>query len=176
MIRIALNLNKEPAMTHFHQFKINSFFLILAAASSLEAASIFPRGCEVSGFAYQNQYLILNETGKQAYYLIQNHSESKIEIEHEAPDEAFMSPPLHASFEPKNWGAFASDVKELNFTCYKNIEGNSTIIDCKEVLEICQYPRVRFALSNMGNYWVSFDKSQTSVIEESVAKGIYLKW
>ncbi|HAT8961810.1 TPA: enhanced entry protein EnhB, partial [Legionella pneumophila subsp. pneumophila] len=29
---------------------------------------------------------------------------------------------------------------------------------------------------NMGNYWISTNKSQNEVIQESVAKGIYLKW
>ncbi len=141
-----------------------------------QAIGAFPRGCEVSGFGYNQDYLILNETGKQTYYLIQNHSDSKIELEHPASEEAFMSPPLHATLEPMNWGAFASDVKNLNFKCYKHIGETTASVECRDVLDICQYPRVRFALSNMGNYWVSFNKSQNAIIQDSVDKGIYLKW
>ncbi|HAT9099651.1 TPA: enhanced entry protein EnhB, partial [Legionella pneumophila subsp. pneumophila] len=136
----------------------------------------FPRGCEVTGFGYSENYLILNETGNQTYYLIQNRSDSKIELERFDNSDAFMIPPLQASLDPMSWAAFASDVKNLNFKCYKHVDENTALVDCRDVLEVCQYPRVKFALSNMGNYWISTNKSQNEVIQESVAKGIYLKW
>ena len=138
--------------------------------------SSFPRGCEVSGFGYNQNNLILNDNGMQAYYLIQNRSNDKIALERRVNGEAFMSPPLMATLEPMNWAAFASDVKNLNFKCYKHEGEDAFIVDCREVLDVCQYPRVRFALSNMGNYWISTNKSQHDVIQDSVAKGIYLKW
>ena len=153
-----------------------SLMLSALLVSSLNAASSFPRGCEVSGFAYDQNYLVLNETGDQSYYLIQNRSEGKVELERHDTAEAFMSPPLLASLEPTNWAAFASDVKNVNFKCYKRAEENTSLVDCKDVLEVCRYPRVRFALSNMGNYWISTNKTQANVIQDSVAKGIYLKW
>ncbi|MCL5272532.1 MAG: enhanced entry protein EnhB [Gammaproteobacteria bacterium] len=149
---------------------------MLVLINTTQAASIFPRGCEVSGFGYDQNFLILNDTGEQSYYLIQNRSESKIELERHESGDVFMSPPLQATLEPANWAAFASDVKNLNFKCYKHVEENTTAIDCRDVLDVCQYPRVRFALSNMGNYWISFNKTQHDVIQDSVAKGIYLKW
>jgi hypothetical protein len=145
-------------------------------ASTLHAASSFPRGCEVRGFDYNQNNLILNETGDQSYYLIQNHSNTPIELERITTEESFMSPPLHATLDAMNWGAFASDIKNLNFKCYNRVENNIVPVSCRDVLEICQYPRVKFALSNMGNYWISFNKPQDSVIQDSVAKGIYLKW
>lgn len=144
--------------------------------STVNAASVFPRGCEVSGFGYDQNLLILNETGAQSYYLIQNRSDSKIELERHDNADAFMSPPLQADLEPSNWAAFASDVQNVNFKCYKHVEDNTSLVNCKDVLEVCQYPRVRFALSNMGNYWISINKPQQNIIQDSVAKGIYLKW
>lgn len=153
--------------------------LVLVSALLLNAAhagSSFPRGCEVSGFGYNQNYLILNESGEQSYYLIQNRSDAKIELERHETDDAFMSPPLQASLEPTNWGAFASDVKNVNFKCYKHVDENTSVVDCRDVLDVCQYPRVRFALSNMGNYWISTNKPQNLVIKDSVDKGIYLKW
>ena len=87
-----------------------------------------------------------------------------------------MTPPLQASIDPMNWAAFASDVKNINFKCYQHVNENTVNINCEDVLEICQYPRVRFALSNMGTYWISANKSQNAIIQDAVAKGIYLKW
>ena len=153
-----------------------SLMLSLVLVSTVNASSSFPRGCEVSGFAYDQNFLVLNERGDQSYYLIQNRSDTKIELERHDTDDAFMSPPLQASLDPMNWGAFASDVKNVNFKCYTHAGENTAQVDCRDVLEVCQYPRVRFALSNMGNYWISVNKAQNGVIQDSVAKGIYLKW
>lgn len=165
----------EVIMSRFSRINTSVLFSAMLM-SSAHAVSSFPRGCEVSGFGYSQNYLLLNDTGKQSYYLIQNHSDARVELEHQASDDAFMNPPLHATLESMNWGAFASDIKNLNFRCYKHIGESASPVDCREVLDVCQYPRVRFALSNMGNYWVSFNKPQNSVIQDSVAKGIYLKW
>ncbi|TAL63457.1 MAG: enhanced entry protein EnhB [Legionella sp.] len=147
-----------------------------AAIAAPAATSPFPRGCEVTGFGYNQNYLILNESGDQTYFLIQNRSTDKIELERQDTGDAFMTPPLQTTLEPSNWAAFASDVKNLNFKCFKHQNENTAVVDCREVLEVCQYPRVKFALSNMGNYWISTNKSQNEVIQDSVAKGIYLKW
>lgn len=144
--------------------------------SAGKPASNFPRGCEVTGFAYSQNLLILNESGDQSFYLMQNRSNTKIELERHELGDAFMSPPLQATIDPMNWAAFASDIKNLNFKCYQQVNGNTANIDCRDVLEVCQYPRVKFALSNMGNYWISSNKTQYGIIQDSVAKGIYLKW
>lgn len=164
-------------MSIFKQFTSPFVFSsVLLSMVGFTHAGAFPRGCEVTGFGYQQNHLILNETGEQAFYLIQNRSDTKIEMERQGHSDEFMSPPLQASIDPTNWAAFASDVKNLNFKCYKQQDENTAAIDCRDVLEVCQYPRVRFALSNMGNYWISTNKAQNAVIQDAVAKGIYLKW
>lgn len=137
----------------------------------------YPRGCEeTKNFGFGQNVLILNATGDQAYFLIQNKSPNTIEFQRSDANEGFMTPPLQATLEASNWAAFASDVKNLNFKCYTRQNENTALVDCKDVLDICQYPRARFALSNMGNYWISSNKPQEAVIQDSVAKGIYLKW
>jgi hypothetical protein len=152
------------------------FVLAASFAFAAPKPSSFPRGCEASGFTYGSTALVLNEFGAQSYYLIQNKSQSPLELVRLQSSEDFMSPPLHVTLDPQSWGAFASDVKELNFRCFRKEAGNETTVSCSEVLDICRYPRVRFALSNMGNYWISANKSQREVIQDSVNKGIYLKW
>ncbi|MCA0403656.1 MAG: enhanced entry protein EnhB [Proteobacteria bacterium] len=136
----------------------------------------FPRGCEVRGFGFDSDYLILNDSGSQSFYLIQNRSNLQIILQrHEAPD-VFMAPPLNATLDPAHWGAFASDVENLHFQCFTQDNENPVKIDCREALDVCQYPRAKFALSNMGNYWVSINKPQTQVINEAANEGIYLRW
>ena len=159
--------------------KITIFVICFLSLIGLAQArpSFFPRGCEVKGFGYNEDYLILNENGEQTFYLIQNRSTKQIEIEHhELEEEVFMSPKLESKISPNRWSAFASDVKNMYFNCFF-IEKNERVqTKCSEVLEVCQYPRVRFALSNSGNYWVSTNKSQNQVVSESIKKGIFLRW
>lgn len=137
----------------------------------------FPRGCEVRGFGFSTNFLVLNENGEQAFYLIQNKSDKTIELEHhETNPEVFMSPKLECKISPTRWSAFASDIKNMYFSCTANNNGERVPVRCSDVLEICQYPRVKFAISNMGSYWVSTNKPQTQVVQDSIHKGIFLRW
>lgn len=141
------------------------------------ADTIFPRGCEVSGFGFQNLYVTFNDTGEQTYFLVHNSSQLNIELERIAVKEAFMTPRLQTKLNANQWAAFASDVSNTHFKCFiRETENTITPVTCSDVLQVCQYPRVRFALSNMGSYWVSTNKPQQQVIKDSTVKGIYLKW
>ncbi|HVT62013.1 MAG TPA: enhanced entry protein EnhB [Legionellaceae bacterium] len=164
----------------FYKKLATVFALSLSAFSFTQAApasSIFPRGCELSGFAFDKNFLILNETGKQTFYLMQNHSNQTIESEHyETRADVFMSPKMEAKLGPSHWSAFASDEANLYFQCFVHQKNERIAINCGDVLDICQYPRVKFALSNQGNYWVSTDKTRQQVITDATAKGIFLHW
>lgn len=152
------------------------FILNLCGSGIVASAPMFPHGCEVTGFGYIDNYLILNEHGQQAFYLIQNHSDKMIEMEIYETKNVFMSPKLHSTLDPKNWSAFASDIENQHFKCFTQENDAVEIVKCSDYLDVCQYPRVKFALSNMGNYWVSTNKEQGQVIKDAVAKGILLRW
>lgn len=153
------------------------FSSFLVSITHAKITSIFPRGCEVSGFGYSDNFLILNETGEQTFYLIQNHSDKQIELEHyETDPDVFMSPKLQSKLGPGRWAAFASDVENMYFNCFIYKKEERVAVKCDELLDVCQYPRVKFALSNMGNYWVSTNKPQNQVIRDSIKKGIFLRW
>lgn len=155
-------------------------FIIICTLSFIGStpgmAATFPKGCEVTGFGYSDNYLILNETGDQTFYLIQNRTDDQIELERYETRDVFMSPSLQSKLNPDRWSAFACDVANMHFKCFKHKDNNTVLVNCGDVLEVCQYPRVKFALSNMGNYWVSTNKPQSSVIKEAIAKGILLRW
>lgn len=161
------------------QYRVTSLQILLVGCLGIQSsiAAVFPRGCEVTGFGFKENYLVLNEKGEQSLFLIQNHSDKKIELEHHETQEVFMSPQLQSKIEAGNWSAFASDVQGFYFKCFKYEDDNKVDqVNCSEVLEICQYPRVKFALSNMGTYWISTNKAQEQVVKDATAKGLYLKW
>ncbi|MDP3559166.1 MAG: enhanced entry protein EnhB [Legionellaceae bacterium] len=149
--------------------------------SGISLAWAFPKGCQPTGFSFTEHYLFLSDVSGQQLFLIQNKSLDLIEIKHHERADEFMSPSLTAKIHANNWSAFASNIPNLGFECYRvnqTAEGpdTSTLISCAEALNICQYPRVKFALSNMGNYWVTADKPQADVIKDVADQGIYLRW
>ena len=157
-------------------YKFMNTLLLTSLFVNPLSASTFPRGCEVRGFGFQQNFLILNDKGQQAFYMVQNRSNKAIELEHVETKDVFMSPKLHSKLDAGQWAAFASDIQDLYFKCYIQNGEDTMTLNCNEVLDICQYPRAKFALSNMGNYWVSTNKSQLQVIKDAAAKGIYLRW
>ena len=160
-------------------FKIFTTISLLLTLNLSHAANIFPRGCLITGYGFNKNYLVLNEHGSQTLFLIQNRSNTNLELEHvETRPNVFMSPKLESQLAAQNWAAFASDTANTYFKCYTRtgVSKERIRINCQDVLDVCQYPHVKFALSNMGNYWVSTDKSQQQVIKDATKKGIYLKW
>lgn len=163
---------------------LKSFFKI-AAVLSLTSFSIleaqaqgFPGGCKVSGFGFNGAHLVLNRDGNQTYFLVQNKITYPIELQRIETHNLYISPPLTAHIDGGNWAAFASDVDHMVFQCLNVTDANQPVkVNCEQVLAICQYPNVRFAASNMGNYWVSVNKNQQEIINDSTkATGIYLRW
>lgn len=153
-----------------------AYVALFSLSVSTALATPFPRGCEISGFSYAGRYLVLNGEGTQTFFLLQNRSNQPIQLQRHETRDVFMSPKLESNLAPSNWSAFASDEQSMNVQCTM-IQGEAkTPVNCSDVLDVCRYPRVRFALSNMGNYWVATNKTQDLIIKEAVAKGIYLKW
>ena len=158
------------------QFILFVSAMILSLSFNPSYAEPFPRGCEITGFSFDNGTLLINDTGRQSFYLIRNHGTTPIQLQRIETRDVFMSPPLIAKIDATNTAAFASDVANFHFQCLTTNTEAVTPIDCRDVLEVCEYPRVKFALSNMGNYWVSINKTQQEIINDAVSKGIYLKW
>lgn len=158
--------------------KIILLFIVTTFIKTFAFAGKYPRGCEVKGFGYNENFLILNDEGQQTFYLINNQSEKTIKLKRFETRDVFMSPTLETKLDAGNWAAFAADIENLHFNCFleDNNTKTETEVSCQELLDICQYPRVKFALSNMGNYWVSTNKSQSRVIKDAIAKGILLRW
>ena len=158
-------------------FLIQGMFVLLLTITT-KYTHAFPRGCKPIGYySYQN-HIIFNDTGLQSYFLIENNSTQKIQLQRIETHGTYISPALAVKLSPKNFAAFASNIANFHFLCV-SLDENNTAIDilkCANVLSVCQFPKVKFANTNLGNYWVSYNKSQSEVINESVHKGIYLKW
>lgn len=139
-------------------------------------AANFPKGCHAQGYQFIDGRLKLNDEGNQTLYLIKNHSKEHVKLKRYEEQESFMAPSLRAKLLPRRWAAFASDVKAFEFSCSTVATATDHKSHCDQVLSICQYPRVKFATSNMGNYWVSINKSLRNTMRDAIRKGILLRW
>lgn len=146
------------------------------------AATTFPRGCEAVGFQYINNEIKLqpvkNEKNEvQTLYLLHNQAKFIIEVQNKVDKELIVAPIWKVSLRQKRWAAFAIDKKSILFNC-KKPERNGTVaaINCQDVLAICQYPRAKFSLSNLGTYWVTNNRSKNEVVRRASGKGILLRW
>ncbi|MDP1614856.1 MAG: hypothetical protein Q8L68_03585, partial [Methylococcales bacterium] len=147
--------------------------LLLSGAA---IAHDFPKGCEPRDFQFSNYNLVLNEQGDQRLFLIQNRSTEAVDLSRLQGRNDFMNPSLSAKLAPGTWAAFASDIANLNFECHITEGENTRKIDCAQALDVCEYPRAKFALSNMGNYWISANKPRQNIVQDAATKGIYLHW
>lgn len=153
---------------------LSTSFILLASSCAIA----YPKGCEVSGFAFQNNHLVLNDNGQQTLFMIQNIGKVNLQVEHvETRPDVFMSPKLESKININQWSAFSSDIGNFYLKCSISDGDNVNVnVNCADYLSICQYPRAKFPLSNYGTYWVSTNKDISQVIQETVKKGIYLKW
>jgi hypothetical protein len=157
-----------------NSLRIFSYCFLIA--SSLGWANNFPRGCEEIGFGFQSPVITFNDSGSQTFFLVHNNSPELVALERLNTEESFMTPKLQAQIDANQWAALASDISNMHFKCLRHTADGDVLIQCKSVLSVCQYPRVKFALSNRGSYWVSTNKSLQQVVHEATQKGIYLKW
>lgn len=150
----------------------------LLAVINCQAGSKFPRGCQPVGHEFKDGNLVLDQDeSKQTLYFIHNNSNRKLHLQNMKDPGAFMTPNWETHVNHNRWVAFATDHKRIIFRC-KTLSSRlgDEYTDCENILQVCQYPKAKFALSNLGNYWVSTNKSLNSTVRASIRKGILLRW
>lgn len=162
---------------YIRQFAFASAFALLLlsldAAASDNMTHSLPRGCESTGYVFNNNLLVLNQAGKQRLFLIQNSGDRTITIKHKTLKPVFMGVGYNSSINIKKWSALATDEKDMHFICIDKVSNHN--IPCETILSVCQYPHVKFALSNRGIYWVSKNKTLYQSKRLARTKGIYLR-
>lgn len=167
------------------QYVIVLFCALLLVATNADAKRKkpkreFPRGCQQVGFSFMNDHLDLKpivDEGDQTLYLFGNKTQQRVLIKYMELGDAFMVPDWHTVMQGNRWAAFATDKKQLYFKCsLVSRKGQLTPTNCNNVIRICQYPRAKFASHNMGNYWISQNKSRSGVVREAIQTGILLRW
>lgn len=145
-------------------------------------AVTFPRGCEATGYEFNAQQLVLNASKdpslpQQTLFLIRNKTTSRLHLKYEEQQDVIISPDWETELNRNHWAAFATDKNGLHFNCtLLDRKTGRTPVDCATQVDVCQYPRAKFALSNRGDYWVATNESLHRVVRAAINKGILLRW
>lgn len=162
---------------------------LIGLAGAVLAASVlsanaepkqFPNGCKPVGFSYENGKLNLTPVSSsenvQTIFLFHNRSPQSIKfVSEKLPGQDFVPQYIHA-MAPEQWSAFSISSKHLQFTCSSNDGEASSPISCEGSLDICQYPRAKFADHNSGTYWLKSASTMQEMIQVIVDDGILLRW
>ncbi len=151
------------------------FFILFSSVINANQLGL-PRGCEAIGFEFKDNNIILNQLNEQSIYFIQNISQSIIYLLHQEKTQVFMSLSWQAKLNKNLWATLALNEANMNFNCNKITKGQISIVNCTDVIRVCQYPRVKFTLSNQGTYWISKNKKLRQSMSKAIKKGILLSW
>lgn len=141
----------------------------------------FPSGCYQQGFDFKYQVLQLHPPkagNEQSMYFIHNLSmSSPVSLyQMRTGDEPFI---MHINNEiaPNQWGVFASDEAIDRFICTVPERGSQygKIVDCKTILDVCEYTNVKFSSINAGNYWVVESSGMRSAQRSVINQGSLLR-
>ncbi len=153
-------------------------FIIAIGAN---AAKLFPNGCTSVGHSYSHYTLDLNlDAAGQTHslYFIYNKSTRTVRFYQMRSDDDGYVMNLNNEIHQFQWGVFAINDHDTKFICtnYDSDYNYGKIIDCETALVVCEYPNVKFAINNYGNYWAVPSSSRSAAIRSVVRQGILLKW
>lgn len=168
----------KPWLTSISLLIIGSLLLATMDSNGAKKAKKFFPGCHQLGYTYDRGHLVLEpvqvEDYDQTLYFIHNNSSSQIKIQYYKSQATLHYPLWETSVRSDRWAAFATDKVGLQFQCLSGY-GNQ-VIDCSSVLQVCQFPRAKFAEHNRGNYWITSNRSKYSSRNAAIRKGILLRW
>ena len=175
-------------MNCIHQFRV-SFVPTLLLLSSITYSPLsiaapersFPHGCQTQGVIAKDGLIVFTpkiegNRAQQSLYFIHNISQQGIRFKAEKSPNQPFAPPYENAIQANQWGAFATDLKEIAFICSAGSAAMPEKVNCADVLEVCQYDNVKFSSSNGGNYWVVKSDSMQGAMRGAIHIGILLRW
>lgn len=167
----------------FKKIVINCALIVVTLISfpSYAARNLYPKGCEPKGYEYKDLALIFKPVGPteklQTLFLVHNISNYPVKLISQKLRHQAFAPKFKHIIDGQNWAVFVTNSSETHFKCVANNGYDSGAhVDCSQVLQICQYPRAKFAVHNRGTYWLAQTYSMKEAVRSAVKNGILLRW
>lgn len=155
--------------------------IILLQSAVYAKEALFPNGCRSVGYSFKHYTLILKPNLKghsQSLYFIHNKTSQPLTFyQMRTGNEAYIMH-LNNKIQPWQWGVFATDEKQVRFICAtpSTTSDYGQIVNCENVVELCEYPNVKFSINNHGNYWAVPSDEKIKARNNVIKQGVLLKW
>ncbi|HFE8340661.1 TPA: endopeptidase IV [Legionella pneumophila] len=137
----------------------------------------FPLGCTAVGYQQNLKVLTLlpgKEGALQSMYFIYNTLPETVSLYQMHDKESLYSYWLNHSIRGNSWAVLAAGEKEVKFICTLG-DGKKSygkILDCADVIKVCEYVNVKFGLNNKGNFWIVDSNTRNGAVSQVVHYGI----
>lgn len=155
---------------------IHSSFAAVPAAATPAAAKTpapFTASCQPLKLKSQNKNIMLDgsESVSSQIYLIQNHSDKSIWLDHPAKRTS-ASAGWSSYLRPGDWSAMLVDKKGFSLSCAVIAPGKVENLDCEQALAVCKPPHLVYTPSRKGSFWLVEGKSWKELLNTLEKKGV----
>lgn len=136
-----------------------SFSCLSSNEEKKEEKLRYPYDCTAENYYYHYYTLILNPSQKyeaQSIYFVHNTSSKIINLlQTKNGDEPYIMH-MKTTIKPNMWSVLAMDEKQISIICtWKNEKASrEEVLNCKNLLDICEFTHSKFGDNHRGNYWV----------------------
>lgn len=135
-----------------------------------------PLGCKNVGYQFHLNVLNILPASvgdDQSLYFIYNRTKEAVNLYQMRQSESSQSVYLNHTIPAGRWAVLSSS-ENMKYICTVNDRKymNGRIIDCGNVLKVCEYARVKYGMNNRGNYWLANGNTRDGAVREVIYYGI----
>jgi len=139
----------------------------------------FPVGCKPFGYKFDLYNVIFTPSTKkysQTIYFIKNISNKTVHLLQASDGNDPYILHINGSIAPHKWSVLSVSEHSIKFICtnYNKRSRDHQVINCQNVLRICEFSRSRFGTNHRGTYWLTLSKSRRSAVNITRFHGVLL--
>ena len=142
-------------------------------AQPAKPANFFTVSCAPIKIKAQNSIIMLdgNTSGSSQIYLIKNHSQKSIWLDH--PSKRTTASAGWSSYlRPNEWSAVLIDKKGFALSCAVIEPGKVENLDCEAALTVCRPPHLVYNPSRKGSFWLVEGKTWKEMVKALEKRGV----
>lgn len=139
----------------------------------------FPVGCKPFGYKFDLYNVIFipsKRKNSQTIYFIKNISNKTVCLLQSNDGSNPYIIHIDGNIAPHKWSVLSVSEKKIKFICtnYNTHKNDHRVINCQNVLRICEFSRSKFGTNHRGTYWLTLNQSRKAAINITRFHGVLL--
>ncbi|MGD9107658.1 MAG: enhanced entry protein [Gammaproteobacteria bacterium] len=160
-------------------FSLLTFSLTLANSQRAKAKSRFPAGCRPIGYKFDFYNVIFDPSTirySQTVYFIKNISNRPVYLLQSSNGSEPYILYSNGLISPNKWSVLSVSEDQVKYICtnFSRANREHRVINCQNVLSICEFSRSRFGTNHRGTYWLTMNKARKTAVNITRFHGILL--